>query len=77
MDQAMTDAAVCVSGYEALEAICRAFYQYATENPGVFNAMLWYNKFQSEEAQNATEGMFSMIYRVFRRLIYQKKIATT
>lgn len=73
MDQAMTHAAVCVSGYEALEAICHAFYQYATENPGVFNAMLWYNKFQSEEAQDATEGMFSMIYRVFSTLNISKE----
>lgn len=73
MDRVMTDAAVCVSGYDALEAICRAFYKYATENPGVFNAMLWYNKFQSEEALDATEGMFSMIYRVFSTLNISKE----
>ena len=73
MDKVMMDAAVCVSGYDALEAICRAFYKYATENPGVFNAMLWYNKFQSEETQNATEEMFSMIYRVFTMLNISKE----
>lgn len=31
MDKALMGAAVCVSGYIALEAICRAFYKYATE----------------------------------------------
>ncbi|NBK79911.1 TetR/AcrR family transcriptional regulator [bacterium D16-76] len=73
MDQAMTDAAVCVSGYDALEAICRAFCKYATENPGVFNAMLWYNKFESEETQNATKEMFSIIYKAFTMLNISKE----
>jgi len=73
MNQAMMDAAVCVSGYDALEAICRAFYKYATENPGVFNAMLWYNKFESEETQNATKEMFSLIYKDFTMLNISKE----
>lgn len=34
---------------EALRAYARAFYQYAVENPGIFEAMLWYNKYESEE----------------------------
>ena len=68
MDEKMTEAALCVSGYDALEAICHAFYQYATENPGVFNAMLWYNKFQDDEAQEATKRIFSMIYKDFSML---------
>ena len=68
MDEKMTQAALCVSGYDALEAICHAFYQYATENPGVFNAMLWYNKFQDDEAQEATKRIFSMIYKDFSML---------
>ena len=73
MDKALTGAAVCVSGYIALEAICRAFYKYATENPGVFNAMLWYNKFESEETQNATKEMFSIIYKAFTMLNISKE----
>ena len=73
MDQAMTDAAVCVSGYDALEAICRAFYKYATENPGVFNAMLWYNKFENEETRKATKEMFSIINKASTTLNISKK----
>ena len=61
------------SGYDALEAICRAFYKYATENPGVFNAMLWYNKFESEETQNATKEMFTLIYKDFTMLNISKE----
>ena len=73
MDKALTGAAVCVSGYGALEAVCRAFHQYATENPGVFNAMLWYNKFENEETQNATKEMFSVIYKAFTMLNISKE----
>ena len=69
----MLGAAVCVSGYEALEAICRAFYHYATENPGVFNTMLWYNKFQNDETHEATEKMFLMIYKTFTTLNISKE----
>lgn len=74
MDEKMTQAALCVSGYDALEAICHAFYQYATDNPGVFNAMLWYNKFQDDEAQEATKKIFSMIYKDFSTLNIAKNI---
>ena len=43
MERRMAEAAAGVSGYAAWEAVCRAFYGYATENSGVFSAMLWYN----------------------------------
>lgn len=57
-------AACGVSGYEALRAMFQAFYKYATENPGVFNAMLWYNKFEDGETMAATDGLFSVLFRV-------------
>lgn len=61
-------AVVGVSGYEALRAMCYAFYEYATGNPGVFNAMLWYNKFQDEETQNATKQLFGVLFKIMRTL---------
>lgn len=73
VERTMMDAAVCVSGYDALEAVCRAFYKYAIDNPGVFNAMLWYNKFQSEETQNATKELIPMLYKVFSSLNISKE----
>lgn len=64
MEEQMLEAAAGVSGYDAWEAICRAFYRYATENPGVFSAMLWYNKYQGDEAERATERLFSICSRI-------------
>ena len=43
MEERMIQSAIGVAGYDAIKAGCYAFYEYATENPGVFNAMLWYN----------------------------------
>ncbi len=57
-------AAVGVSGYDAVKAICYAFYDYATNNAGIFDAMLWYNNFQDERAHKATQNMFDMIYKI-------------
>lgn len=44
LEEKMLDSAVGVSGYEALKNMCYAFYDYATNNKGVFTAMLWYNQ---------------------------------
>ena len=68
MEERVIEAAVCVTGYEALEAMGRTFYKYATENPGIFNAMLWYTKFQSDEMKDATKRIFSVIYKIFSTL---------
>lgn len=64
MEAQMMSAAVGVSGYDAWEAICRAFYRYATENPGVFSAMRWYNKYQNDETREVTERIFSICAKI-------------
>ena len=61
-------AVVGVSGYDALRAMCYAFYEYATSNPGVFNAMLWYNKFQDDETLNATKQLFTVLFKIMETL---------
>lgn len=68
LEERVIEAAIGVTGYDALEAMGRAFYKYSTENPGVFDAMLWYNKFQSDEMQDATKRIFSVIYKIFSTL---------
>lgn len=68
VEERIIEAAIGVTGYDALEAMGRTFYKYATENPGVFDAMLWYNKFQSDEMQDATKRIFSVIYKIFSTL---------
>ena len=68
MENQILEAVAGISGYEAIEVICRTFVKYATENPGVFNAMLWYNKFENDEANNATKKLFSVVFKVFSSL---------
>lgn len=68
LEERVIEAAIGVTGYDALEAMGRTFYKYATENSGVFDAMLWYNKFQSDEMQDATKRIFSVIYKIFSTL---------
>ena len=60
----MLDAAVGVSGYEALRNMCYAFYEYATNNKGIFNAMLWYNKYDSIEATIVTKRLFNLLFKI-------------
>lgn len=57
-------AAEGMNGYEAIRAMCRAFYGYASENKGVFGAMLWYNKYTDEGSMEATSGLFSRVYGI-------------
>lgn len=64
MEQKIMQSVIGVSGYDAIKAGCYSFYEYATENPGVFNAMLWYNKFQNSETMEATSGLFSVLFKV-------------
>lgn len=68
MEEQIVEAVAGISGYDAIEVICHTFLKYATTNPGVFNAMLWYNKFENDEAQNATTKLFSVVFKIFSSL---------
>lgn len=48
--------------HEALRKYAHAFYQYAMDNPGIFEAMLWYNKYKSEELIKATEKVYTFFF---------------
>ena len=75
LEEKLIFAVVGVSGYEAMRAMCYAFYEYAISNPGVFNAMLWYNKFQDEETINATKQLFIVLFKIMGTLnISEEKI---
>ncbi|WP_432650419.1 TetR/AcrR family transcriptional regulator [Huintestinicola sp.] len=54
--------------FEAIRAMCRAFYGYASENKGIFSAMLWYNKYADEGSMEATSGLFSRVYKVMEEM---------
>lgn len=68
LEEKMLESAVGVAGYEALKSMCNAFYLYATSNKGVFTAMLWYNKYDNDELENATTRLFKMLFKVMRPL---------
>lgn len=57
-----------VGGYDAIKAMCYAFYDYAVENPGIFNIMLWYNKFQDDEMEKATSKLLAVIFKITKSL---------
>ncbi len=68
MEEKMLDSAIGVSGYEALRNMCYVFYDYATSNKGVFTAMLWYNKYENAEKEDATRKLFNMLFKVMKPL---------
>lgn len=68
LGEKVIESAVGIAGYDALKNMCYAFYDYATNNKGVFTAMLWYNKFESEEKNEATTKLFGLLFRVLQPL---------
>lgn len=53
----------------------RRFYKFAIENPGVFEAMLWYNKYSDDTLLEATEGLYDFFFRQTDRLGIDRDIA--
>jgi len=68
IEEKMIDSAVGVSGYDAIKNMCYAFYDYATNNKGIFIAMLWYNKYESVEKKNTTKRLFDMLFKIMKSL---------
>lgn len=53
----------------------RKFYRFALDNPGVFEAMLWYNKYSDETLLSATEGLYSFFFKQTDGLGIDREIA--
>ena len=68
MEEKIIDSTIGVSGYDALRNMCNAFYEYSTNNKGVFTAMLWYNKYKNEELNIATTKLFNIIFKILKPL---------
>lgn len=68
LEQRMLRSAAGIGGWEAFRAMCREFYRFAVGNCGVFNAMLWYNKYSDSEAMAATGELFTYFYRTMAGL---------
>ncbi len=67
MENAIIHSAVGVSGVDALRKMGEAFFEYATSHKGVFNAMLWYNRYQNGSEGStfeATKGIFEVFFKI-------------
>ena len=60
---------------ENLKNYGRAFYRFAMENPGVFEAMLWYNKYSDASLLEATEGLYTFFFEQTDSLKVEREIA--
>ena len=64
METCMLDAVIGVSGYDAIRAMCHAFYDYAVKNPGIFDIMLIYNRYNDEKTAEASSKLFVVIRKI-------------
>ena len=53
----------------------RAAYRFAMENPGVFEAMVWYNKYSDDSLIEATEGLYSFFFEQTDNLNIDREVA--
>lgn len=68
IESKMINAAAGVSGYDALRSMSSAFYDYAIRNKGIFNAMLWYNKYENEITKQTTSRLFDLLFKILTSL---------
>ena len=64
LQETMVMAAVGKSGDEAVLSICHAYRLYAKNHPGVFDAMQWYNMYDSDPNLQATQKLISVLFTV-------------
>lgn len=60
----ITRAAIGKSKDNAIRAICLAYRRFVAEHQGVFEAMQWYNMYQSEEHLQASQGTIAVLFQV-------------
>jgi len=53
----------------------RRFYKYTIDNPGVFEAMLWYNKYSDNVLLETTEGLYSFFFTQTDNLGVERDVA--
>ena len=67
MEDRIIQAVIGLTGYDAIRAMCHAFHKYATENQGIFSAMLWYNQSENEQTREVLLRRLN-IERILRRI---------
>lgn len=60
----ITRAAIGKAKDDAIAAICYAYRDFVNKHKGLFEAMQWYNMYQSEEHLQATQGTVGVLFQV-------------
>ena len=60
----LTRAAIGKAKDDAIIALCHAYRNFVAEHKGLFEAMQWYNMYQSEQHLQVTKGIVSILFRV-------------
>ena len=64
LESEITRAAIGKAKDDAIIAICYVYRNFVAEHKGLYEAMQWYNMYQSEEHLQATEGTVSILFQV-------------
>lgn len=64
LESEITRVAIGKAKDDAIVAMCYAYRNFVSEHPGLFEAMQWYNMYQSEEHLQATQGTVSVLFQV-------------
>lgn len=64
LERDITKAAVGKSKDDAIKAICHTYRTFAGAHKGLFEAMQWYNMYQSEECLTATQETVLILFQV-------------
>ena len=64
LESELTRAAIGKAKDDAIIAICYAYRHFVAEHKGLFEAMQWYNMYQSEEHLQAIQGIVSILFQV-------------
>ncbi|MDD6488983.1 MAG: TetR/AcrR family transcriptional regulator [Clostridia bacterium] len=64
LESEITRAAIGKAKDNAIIAICYAYRNFVAEHKGLFEAMQWYNMYQSEEHLQATKGTITILFQV-------------
>ncbi len=60
----ITKAAIGKAKDDAIKEMCYAYRNFVMEHKGLFEAMEWYNMYQSEEHLQATKGTVTVLFQV-------------
>ena len=64
LESEISRAAIGKAKDDAIIAICHVYRNFVAEHKGLFEAMQWYNMYQSEEHLKATKGTVSILFQV-------------